>query len=456
MNDFVQQLWISTNDLTEHYDHWRKLLLAKPSPSTDEKLTLAFLLHALRAPVENFDQAIDSIKAHDIENKEQQAKLFYLQSLQKRSLGKVEEAYQAANQGLILSQDLNNAIKWRFKLLLSNYLVEMKKVQFGLDQIEEIVESKEQIPNDVMSAARNNFASLCLLFGHYHTLEAERESFDEISLMRLDLHQSMVAGRVDVLEKYVSAPWRSDLKKSPMLTLEIVLATYLFADEELKVKVRQSWVGEYLHLLKGSELFARALWLIDDCVTIQHRRSSSLIENLWNNYFSMLLALKLNESEKAMDILTRELSPSFCELHLFSPLIPQLCLGRLFPDNAISRTLSTRLQIGNKPRSSSFAEVHTNRLIFFDHGNKLEVRLDRATTSLQLLRILAGPAGKKVSKQEIHEQLSVDQYDSYLHDSRIYKLLTRLKERLEQEKVPALWTMYGDNQVELVCDLILR
>lgn len=73
---------------------------------------------------------------------------------------------------------------------------------------------------------------------------------------------------VDVLESFVAREWDNKIKKSPQLALEIILATFLFADDQLKQKVKSSWVVPYLNELKGSELFSRALWLIDECVTI--------------------------------------------------------------------------------------------------------------------------------------------------------------------------------------------
>lgn len=456
MNDIVDKVWCSLIDVRDQYDYWRRVLLGKPTLSVDEKLTLAFLLYELRLPVESFDQALDAIKSRDIENKEQQVRLLYLQSLQQRSLGKVDDAYHTASNALLIAQNIKSSIRWRLTLQISTYLVEMRKVQYGLDQIEAILQTAEDVPFGVLRDARSNFGALCLLFGHYHVIDSEREKFDEVTKMRLDLHKSMELGRIDILESFVAREWDNKIKKSPQLALEIILATFLFADDQLKQKIKSSWVVPYLNELKGSELFSRALWLIDECVMINHRRSTSLIESLWNDYFSMLLALKLGEREKAVEILTRFLSPAFRELHLFSPLIPHLCLGRLFPDNAVSRSLGSMLSISQKPRTNRFVEVHNNRLIFCDNGEKVELRLDRATTSLQLLRIISGPAGKKTSKQDIHGQLSLDPYDSYVHDSRIYKLLTRLKDRLEQEKIPALWTMFGDNQVEIICDIVLR
>lgn len=82
--------------------------------------------------------------------------------------------------------------------------------------------------------------------------------------------------------------------------------------------------------------------------------------------------------------------------------------------------------------------------------------LKRSEISINLLRILAGPAGNKVKKEDIHRQLSYEPYDAFVHDSRIYKLLTRMRDRFKDEEIPELWQLPGDNTVELLYDFVIR
>jgi hypothetical protein len=76
-------------------------------------------------------------------------------------------------------------------------------------------------------------------------------------------------------------------------------------------------------------------------------------------------------------------------------------------------------------------------------GDK-HIDLSRSPASLVVLKTLVRHSGRSISKADLHTALTRSSYVSSKHDARLFKLLQRLKERLDKVDVGTFWH-FGQN-----------
>lgn len=445
--------WCSFADESKNYDLWRRQILAKTEPSIDESLLLNFILWQLRYPVSECDQHFSSIRTSFFENEQQWGKYLYLKSIQLRSMNQLDESLKHASDAFLRLQQIKSPLFLVLRAQMAALYFELKKIHFSAECCQEVIDHPES-PWFAKSIARDTLGNIWLMIGHYSSIASESSEFSRDTIHRLKLQSELVYGKTDYLEEILS--FADYEKPSAMLALEAVIGVYFFGDELLRVKFQNSWIVPYFKKLSGSMLFSKALRLIDGQTKVIGRTSSSWIESLWNKYFDFLALIDHGFIGEAIDVMVKDISPSFHELHIFCPLMPHLLFHRFYPDNKIAAKFNALFSGKDEVTKRSFVEITKDTISLHLEGNIRLIKMERAATSLQLLRVLAGPAGNKTTKEEIHRQLSDQPYDSYVHDSRIYKLLKRLQAKLSENGFPNLWELPGDNHVEINYDFVIR
>lgn len=445
--------WCAKEFNENQFGRWRNELENKNDLSINEKLLRALLLLEFRSPLEDFDRLMESINTEELCSVVQRGQFLYLLAAQKRSFNKIDEALDLTQEGYLILKEANHPLQWFLKVQLSSYYYELKKFHFAAECCHEVVECSDA-PVFALSKAYENLGIICLLIGHYSSFEKNFDKYQSSTQHRLRLHQELVAGKTDFLTYLLKSNW-SEEKITVFLALEIVLGVFYYSTPELVSIFNNSDIKKFIVDRSSSYLFSRALHLLDSSFVKKGEFGNSWVESLWVKYFEFLMLANSSMKELAIKVMVTEITPFFSESHFFNPLMPHLVLGRFYPDNSISSLLEELITTKKSVPQLMYLEIHSTGIFVFQNGRKQEVRLDRSAVSLNLLRILSGPAGKKTKKESLHRQLSLEPYDAFVHDSRIYKLLTRLRDRLKVEDIPELWSLPGDNTIEILCDYIV-
>jgi tetratricopeptide (TPR) repeat protein len=166
-----------------------------------------------------------------------------------------------------------------------------------------------------------------------------------------------------------------------------------------------------------------------------------------NLMFIDCMQLATQDPEGARFVWLNRINP-ILERHRYrSPVYPGLLDGEFSPRSPWSDAVSARIGIQVKAPVESEKKVSLHGSILTYHDKKVD--LTKSPVSVRLLEILAGRRGQKVSKEYIHKQLTGNKYLPSKHDSRMHKLIGRLKKRLEDQQIPELWSLPGDNHVVL-------
>jgi hypothetical protein len=171
---------------------------------------------------------------------------------------------------------------------------------------------------------------------------------------------------------------------------------------------------------------------------------------LETRFWEVLTLVRMGDFTQAQRVYREGVLKACGERFFASPLVPPLREDGSFDDPSLwVRALAARLAVRQK--SSLGSLVVRGQTVEWREGARVvtSFSLQHNPKSLRLLEILAGEPGRRVAKRAVHEQLTRTVYSPGLHDSRLFKLIRRLEERLRAGGCPELWTMPRDNTVLL-------
>ena len=172
--------------------------------------------------------------------------------------------------------------------------------------------------------------------------------------------------------------------------------------------------------------------------------------------FASILSLVKIDRVRAANLYRKTLDLLLSENRICTPLIPSW-KDLQIPTNAWAQRLA-KIIVGDSAKCLSTKSYKAKKLILKSTilsavDGSYSIELDGHPTSLKLIKILAGRAGRVVSKAQIHRQIEGTPYRPYLNDPRLYKLIGRLRQKIEKILHVCPWTFQRDNCVVLEIDL---
>ena len=453
----MEFLWEKHLDLATNYPLWCQQLQDKQSSgkvlSVDELLLLAKIAHdAAKGNLDLFDQAIADLERMALTEDYQQSYLYYLKALQERSFNRLPEACEWAKRSAQESQD--HPFQPIAQSLYALYLSESKKVHYGLEIFQEILEL-ETIPYLAQQAAVSNLITFSIELGITSALDEYYHQANVAQQLRIDLYRAILKDDLHyILALIKRCPIDYSFYKLALVTTDLISYASLCSiegDNRIIQKLKNSWVVDYLRPLKNDPLFKRLSNLIEEQGEIADDEAlpSSWYAQLRIYYLSFLIELKKGDTEKAKALLQNKISPLAEELRINNPLVPHLSYGRLIPDSIVSQKLTKLLGNTKVNSAAEIVKVGCRTVSYCKGATQVDVDFSKSLKSLTLLRVIAGDQGRSCNKELIHNALSDDPYHPLEHDSRIHKLLDRLQKKLCDEGFPELWYKPGDNNIVL-------
>lgn len=429
--------------------------------SADELCELCFVsLYVSIDPYmfESFVLKLVELSSDEANNSKLQSKVLYLRGCLARHKELFDESYSLLQQAVIIGA--GEAVEQFAKFRIASNLMEEGRIHLASQKLNALNES----PNTHSAIKDMVNSSLSMMLVELGLLEQYRQlELSESGKIRRELIFSFLRGETNYAKKLLKHGSEmhslSQHDEPDLLILSDLFIGYSILDYQAFVKdVSKSWVLEFIIPYAETSYYGRLLALAtSQKFKASEKYTSSWITRIREYMFDILLCANTDSKSDATTILKSMLSPYMRELHLMSPMIPYLMYGYWFPDNLISNSLSKQLAL--KPTgepSTEYLAVGSKEVTFVSEANRLSRCFRKSTSSLAVLRVMAGPAGSFVSNSELYKALYLDDYDQYVNGKRLYKVLERLQKRLCEAGFPILWKRPGDGTVVNEYDIILN
>jgi hypothetical protein len=296
-------------------------------------------------------------------------------------------------------------------------------------------------------AALNEAWSLWDL-GRPHALPRIRPLVPDAFRPRLDLMTALSS--LDehlILEQLGPLPPSICENEKPWLALVLLEWAFLTGGKARR-RVRDSWLHDFIQSSASPEL-TRGLKACLDGRPLPEAAKTGVWRDDLDFAFLRALSWLDHDPGQALAIYRSAVEPILLERELETSLIPQLSTFAS-PPTAWTRRLGARLGIAAGAENALRVRVQRTE-VAFTHGERTgSFAIARSPKTFQVLRALAGPAGRVITKQRLHEHLTGSRYVSHLHDDRLYKLLGRLAPRLESLTGTRVWAWSGQNDLVLL------
>jgi hypothetical protein len=224
--------------------------------------------------------------------------------------------------------------------------------------------------------------------------------------------------------------------------------------------IQSSWVGTFWE----QQLLAKGLGAELAALLAGTQTTIDLQGRNWRDQSKLLFLSALTRARVGQPSLAQEsyvqLESLLVQRRLSPPLIPAMFLSPLQQLSSPWGTALAKL-LGQEPRPLVDDTKATLRVdeatgqLHFEGVSKLSktFSLAKSPTTLRLASILARLASGRVSKRELHKQLTACRYVPDLHDSRLHKLLKRFEQRLQQELGDLkVFQWPGDNSIRILLE----
>ena len=370
-----------------------------------------------------------------------------------RSRGDWDTAQDLATSALDSASRLANpALLGDAKFALAVAAIELARIFMALDLFQQI-RTDAGLSSHRRGLAALNEAWVLWDLGRTDLLSEVQDRVPEALQHRLKLCLALKDFDLGAVSDWISRPHAPEIPAQELFYSAgpLVEAIALSEDDRLKQQGKTSWLADYFHAQQEGESpvtrawAQRALNLLGLSSEPPSGCTPTWREGLHLHVLDCLI-LARKDPEGARLFWINRINPLLEKHRLRTPLIPHLGEQGFDPHSKWTEHLGRLLGMDTSPR---FAEpkvvIKGTEVIFGDR----RLNLGKSPVSVRLMEILAGRKGQKISKEYIHRQLTGNKYLPSKHDSRLHKLIGRLKKKMDDHQIPELWSLPGDNHVLL-------
>lgn len=283
--------------------------------------------------------------------------------------------------------------------------------------------------------------------------------------LRLKIFDSMASGDTLWMEFLDPQTWPREFNGSEQLsTAQALIEAAVVWDRGKLDDLRKS--AEFQSILKAhSQDGAYLRWLkhsLSYLLGTSGTRPDAPVFLSWRQriesiYLDLLSDLSQGKHQIAKAKWLSKLNPALNQSWLKNPLLPTLEMHGFSLQNPWTERLSSLLKLENPAKFEPRFILRDCSLSYISSpGDAHSIDFSKSPTSAKLLRILANSKCSRISKRELHEQLTASKYSAHIHDARILKLLKRVEQRIDAEGLPPLWRIRRDNHIHLNMEFHLR
>lgn len=180
---------------------------------------------------------------------------------------------------------------------------------------------------------------------------------------------------------------------------------------------------------------------------------------LWFHFKKMLLIAEMKEEVEVKNYISENIQNICTKNYLTDPIFPYISNDKWYPESKWSIALSEKLGFSaskNINLCKQLLRIYDRQVIFESNDSQISLDFSTRPKSLKALQILAGPKGHKVSKKYLHEQLTSNVYNSYLHDDRLYQLYGRIQKQFREANLPEILSFNRDHFVTILLEISLQ
>ena len=213
------------------------------------------------------------------------------------------------------------------------------------------------------------------------------------------------------------------------------------------------WIIQFLDEpgIDGLNESVKALQAIarNQTYSFKHELPMSWREHLELSFFSFLSFLG-HDNQRASTIYKNLVEPHLLTHNIRNPLFPKW-QALIESETPWCARIAVSLGLNRDVVRQEKLVVKGAELVLIKGDGQVQKRLDlgKKLSSSHLLRALGLIGKNSFSKEDIHRKLDESEYDPFVHDSRIYKILKRTEKLLQDKFQITPWRMPGDGNIHL-------
>lgn len=428
--------------------------------SEDDILTYSFLILFLNKDLDLSSALMKLSKHYDNSSLDFKIKTHIVKSQHHWFNLEIDNALLELNKALRLqSEDYSDVIK----VLFAQINLFTGNIYLAFEQINELIDDIT-ISHWAKTEAAHAKSTYLLEVNQLQTLKGIENSLSDTNKARIKMHKEFANGETTTAQSLLipDSSLHNCYKagESNILCLVDLIIGYSILDRETFLSnVKNSWIKSQFHNQVDTGVYRQILELSEIVPPNNkpHKAPPTWLISIRSKMLTILSEVFYGDIREAFRIFSHEFSPELYQLRLQSIVLPYQQNGLWMPDTVLSQRLGDKLMLNKNAVHRTTALIIENRMLQYISNNiNFEKDISKWSSSLTTLLLIAGPKGSYITNKQLHQALSQEEYSPSAHNKRIYKVLERLKNRLDSINIPQIWSRPGDGRIVLEIDIIIK